>query len=87
MSTEVQRMRLLQVTATLDPSFGGPPVVVNQITRGLFELGHVVDIVTLDAPAAPWLADCPAPSGPSAPPAADIATPPSPPALVETARE
>jgi glycosyltransferase involved in cell wall biosynthesis len=52
-------MRLLQVVGTLDPAFGGPPVVLNQITRSLLKLGHEVEVLTLDAPSSPWLADCP----------------------------
>jgi glycosyltransferase involved in cell wall biosynthesis len=52
-------MRLLQVTGTLDPAYGGPPVVLNQITRSLRELGHTVDVATLDPSSAPWLSDVP----------------------------
>jgi glycosyltransferase involved in cell wall biosynthesis len=52
-------MRLLQVTGTLDPTYGGPCVVVNQLTRSLTHLGHSVDVVTLDSPSAPWLTDLP----------------------------
>jgi glycosyltransferase involved in cell wall biosynthesis len=48
-------MRLLQVTGTLDPAYGGPPVVVEQISRTVARLGHTVDVVTLDAPHAAWL--------------------------------
>ena len=51
-------LRLLQVTGTLDPSYGGPPVVMNQLTRSLLELGHETEGVTLDSPADPWLAEC-----------------------------
>ena len=54
-------MRLLQVTGTLDPAYGGPCVVVNQLTRSLTDLGHSVDVVTLDPPSAPWLTDMPGP--------------------------
>ena len=54
-----QGLRLLQVTTTLDPSYGGPPVVLNQLTRGLIELGHYVDVVTLDSPSAVWLREIP----------------------------
>ncbi|WP_428340881.1 glycosyltransferase [Mycobacterium sp.] len=48
-------IRLLQVAGTLDPAYGGPCVVVNQLTRSLNDRGHSVDVVTLDAPSAPWL--------------------------------
>ena len=52
-------MRLLQVTGTLDPTYGGPPVVLNQLTRSLTQLGHSVDVVTLDPPSAAWLTEIP----------------------------
>ncbi len=52
-------LRLLQVTGTLNPAYGGPSVVVNQLTRGLTDLGHSVDVVTLDSPSAQWLTDLP----------------------------
>ncbi|MEB3980330.1 glycosyltransferase [Mycobacterium sp. 663a-19] len=52
-------MRLLQVAGTLDPAYGGPCVVVNQLTRSLIDLGHSVDVITLDPPSAPWLTDLP----------------------------
>ncbi len=54
-------MRLLQVAGTLNPAYGGPCVVVNQLTRSLTDLGHSIDVVTLDPPSAPWLTDLPGP--------------------------
>ena len=53
------QLRLLQVTGTLDPSFGGPPFVLNQLTRSLTDLGHLVDVISLDSPSVPWLTDLP----------------------------
>src|SRR4029077_19651655 len=58
-SSAEPHLRLLQITGTLDPAYGGPPVVLNQLTRSLTGLGHVVDVVTLDPPSAPWLTDLP----------------------------
>jgi glycosyltransferase involved in cell wall biosynthesis len=52
-------MRLLQVAGTLDPAYGGPPVVLNQITSSLSALGHIIDVATLDSSAAPWMRDAP----------------------------
>lgn len=52
-------VHLLQVTGTLRPEYGGPCVVVNQLTLSLTDLGHSVDVVTVDPPSAPWLADLP----------------------------
>jgi glycosyltransferase involved in cell wall biosynthesis len=54
-------VRLLQVAGTLDPAYGGPCVVVNQLTRSLTDLGHSVDVVTLDPPSAAWLSKLPGP--------------------------
>jgi glycosyltransferase involved in cell wall biosynthesis len=51
-------VRLLQVAGTLNPA-GGANVVANQLTRSLTDLGHSVDLVTLDPPSAPWLTDLP----------------------------
>jgi glycosyltransferase involved in cell wall biosynthesis len=55
----ISPVRLLQVAGTLNPAYGGPCVVVNQLTRSLSDLGHAVDVVTLDPPSAPWLTDLP----------------------------
>lgn len=57
----VPALRVLQVAGTLDPQYGGPPVVVNQLTRSLVSLGHSVDVATLDAPGAEWLQGLPGP--------------------------
>lgn len=50
---------MLQVTGTLDPEYGGPPVVINQLTRSLVQSGQRVDVATLDPPSAPWLSEAP----------------------------
>lgn len=42
---------------TLDPSVGGVAPAVLSLSRGLAQRGHKIDIVTLDDPAASWLAD------------------------------
>lgn len=42
---------------TLDPSVGGVAPAVLSLSRGLARRGHKIDIVTLDDPAAPWLAN------------------------------
>ena len=51
------QLRVLQVTGTLNPKYGGPTVAVNQLTQSLQEMGHSVDVVTLDRPGEPWLAN------------------------------
>jgi glycosyltransferase involved in cell wall biosynthesis len=48
-------VRLLQVIGTLDPAYGGPPVVLVHLARGMRDLGHSVDTLTLDTPGEPWL--------------------------------
>ena len=42
---------------TLDPSVGGVAAAVLTLSRGLARRGHKIDIVVLDDPSAPWLAD------------------------------
>jgi glycosyltransferase involved in cell wall biosynthesis len=49
-------MRILQLTATLDPEAGGPAEGVRQSVQALSALGHRVEIASLDAPDAPFLA-------------------------------
>jgi glycosyltransferase involved in cell wall biosynthesis len=58
-SVATPQLRLLQVTRTLDPAFGGPPFVLNQLSRSLSDLGHRVDVISADSPSAPWLSDLP----------------------------
>lgn len=52
-------MRILQVARTLNPANGGTQAAVNQLTRSLSRLGHMVEVVTLDAPSDPWLPKIP----------------------------
>lgn len=47
------------MTGTLNPAYGGPPVVLNQITVGLSKFGHAVDIAVSDPSDAEWLSDVP----------------------------
>lgn len=42
---------------TLDPSVGGVAPAVLSLSRGLAQRGHKIDIIVLDDPASPWLAD------------------------------
>jgi glycosyltransferase involved in cell wall biosynthesis len=50
-------VKILQMVHTLDPSVGGVASAVLSLSRGLENRGHKIDIVTLDEPASPWLAD------------------------------
>uniref|UniRef100_UPI003F492749 glycosyltransferase n=1 Tax=Cupriavidus yeoncheonensis TaxID=1462994 RepID=UPI003F492749 len=50
-------MKLLQLLPSLDPQQGGTTECVQQMSRRLAVLGHHVELVTLDAPDAPWLQD------------------------------
>ncbi|MEA3120796.1 MAG: hypothetical protein QOH33_337, partial [Paraburkholderia sp.] len=49
-------MRILHLTATLDPSAGGPAEGVRQSALALTARGHHVEAASLDAPGAPFLA-------------------------------
>jgi glycosyltransferase involved in cell wall biosynthesis len=50
-------LKILQMIHTLDPSVGGVAAAVLTLSRGLARRGHKIDIVALDDPSAPWLAD------------------------------
>ncbi len=50
-------LKILQLVHTLDPSVGGVAAAVLSLSRGLAKRGHKIDIVVLDDPNAPWLAD------------------------------
>jgi len=52
-------MKLLHVIPSVDPRGGGPMEGVRQMGIRLRELGHEIEIVTLDDPSAPWIAEHP----------------------------
>lgn len=54
-------MKLLQVMPTLDPVWGGPMEGVLQSSLACVRLGHQVEVLTLDAPDAPFLVGYPLP--------------------------
>jgi glycosyltransferase involved in cell wall biosynthesis len=52
-------MKLLHVMPTMNPASGGPIENVRQIVPVLAQAGHENEVVTLDAPDAPWLRELP----------------------------
>jgi glycosyltransferase involved in cell wall biosynthesis len=50
-------LKILQLVDTLDPKVGGVATAVLDLSRGLARRGHKIDIVVLDDPGAPWLAN------------------------------
>jgi hypothetical protein len=48
-------MRVLRVTATLDPASGGPAATLVPITEALMRSGHTVEVACLDSPDAAWI--------------------------------
>lgn len=52
-------MKILHLLSTLDPRAGGPTEGVRQSGVNMTALGHQVEVVTVDDPAAPWLRDFP----------------------------
>jgi len=48
-------VKILRSIHSLNPAIGGPIESVRQSSAALIELGHEVEIITLDAPDAPWL--------------------------------
>lgn len=53
-------MRLLDIIHTLNPASGGPAEGLRQAVQASRALGHDQQVLTLDAPGAPWLAAFPA---------------------------
>ena len=60
-------MKILQVTATMDPRAGGVAEAVRQIGAALVRAGHETEVVTTDAPGAEWLGRLPFPAHGSGP--------------------
>ena len=54
-------MKILHILPSVDPQGGGPMEGVRQRGQRLVEMGHGVEVVTLDAPGAPFLAAFPLP--------------------------
>ena len=52
-------MKILHLLSTIDPRAGGPTEGVRQSGISMQSMGHEVEVVTLDDPAAPWLAAFP----------------------------
>jgi glycosyltransferase involved in cell wall biosynthesis len=54
-------MRILRSIHSVNPASGGPIESVKQSSAILEKLGHHVEVVSLDAPADPWVRECPLP--------------------------
>ncbi|QCP50860.1 glycosyltransferase [Trinickia violacea] len=54
-------MKILHLLPTLDPKAGGPTEGVRQSGLELIAMGHQVEVASLDAPDAPYVADFPLP--------------------------
>ncbi len=52
-------MRMLHIISSVDPKGGGPMEGVHQISVKLIEMGHAVEVLSLDDPQAPYLQACP----------------------------
>jgi glycosyltransferase involved in cell wall biosynthesis len=55
-------MRILDLIRSLDPAHGGTVEGLRQSVQATAALGHREEVLTLDAPDAPWLAGFPAPT-------------------------
>ena len=49
-----RKLRLLNVTASIDPAAGGVSESILRISKAVMGLGHEVEIVSADDPASPW---------------------------------
>ena len=54
-------MKILHVIASADPRGGGPIEGIRQRGLALLAMGHQPEVLTLDAPGAPYLANFPLP--------------------------
>lgn len=54
-------MKILRSTHTVNPALGGPIESIRQSSAALVRRGHEVEIISLDAPDAPWVRDAPSP--------------------------
>lgn len=54
-------MKILRSIHSVNPALGGPIESVKQSSAVLTRRGHDVEIISLDAPADPWVRDCPVP--------------------------
>lgn len=52
-------MRILHTIHSIDPATGGTAEALLQLARTHREMGHTVEIVSLDAPGAPWIESAP----------------------------
>lgn len=55
-------LRILDLVRSLNPVHGGPAEGVRQLVTATHALGHRHEVLTLDAPADPWLGAFPAPT-------------------------
>jgi len=60
-------LRILHSIRSVNPVGGGPIEGVKQLSRVNSDRGHTVEVVSLDSPDAPWLADFPLPLHPLGP--------------------
>ena len=54
------KLRILDVIHSVNPLFGGPSEGLRNFVAATRALGHEQQVLTLDAPGAPWVADFPA---------------------------
>jgi glycosyltransferase involved in cell wall biosynthesis len=53
----LRKLKLLNVTASIDPAAGGVSESILRLSRALIDLGHAVEIVSADAPGSAWTQD------------------------------
>src|SRR5215475_13755755 len=52
-------MRILRCISSVNDQFGGPIEGINQVSTVHKQLGHAVEIASLDAPTDSWVQNCP----------------------------
>ncbi len=51
------QLKILHIIGSLSPAEGGPPEAVRQLVKAYIEVGAAIEVVCLDDPSAPFLAD------------------------------
>src|SRR5262245_55472342 len=52
-------MRILRCISSVNGEFGGPIEAIKQLSMVHMQMGHTVEIVSLDSPTDAWVQDCP----------------------------
>jgi glycosyltransferase involved in cell wall biosynthesis len=64
----MRKLKILNVTASVDPAAGGVSEAILRISKAVVALGHEVEVVSVDAPTSTWAKELPVPVHMKGPP-------------------